>query len=320
MEIERMSTDNLASPPPTCQDPDDLIPDYLPGGGISLLAGAANIGKTALLAGLIRDLLAGRPIFGRTPRQVPIGYINADRGWKRGAGMWLQRAGVVVPTYSMADDRTFSAKRLRRKWERVDLLISFIDSLKLHADSLIIVDPLALFFGGNLLDYDSCMVACHEIRQAIRDRGCTLLGTAHAPKLKVDKKDRYARSTDQVLGSSAQIGYTDAVLYLASPEEIGKPYYELTWHPHGATREVYRLERNETGLFIPYSGVDEANKRRVLSCLPEDRSPLTLTEIVEQAEQFPLSKSTVQRVLHELIDEGLVEKAGYGKYRKIPVV
>src|SRR5262245_4070699 len=120
-----------------CQVPADLVTDYLPGGGITLLAGAPNLGKTALLSGLLRELQKGRPVYGHPSRVVPIGYVNADRGWDKGAGMWLGRASVdALPFYSMADDPDFSPKRLRRKFERVDVLASFIDRLKLPPDSL----------------------------------------------------------------------------------------------------------------------------------------------------------------------------------------
>ena len=44
-------------------------------------------------------------------------------------------------------------------------------------------------FGGNLLDYDTCAVACHEIRGILRTRGLTLVATAHASKLKADPKE-----------------------------------------------------------------------------------------------------------------------------------
>lgn len=316
-------SDKLAKLVPPCQGldtaPQDILEYFLPGGGISILAGAPNLGKTALLATILRDLQAGRPVFGRTPRRVDIGYVNTDRTWAKGAGLWLARVGIEIPYYSLADDRAFSPKRLRRKFERVDVLISFIDSLGLKRDSLVVVDPMSLFLGGNLLDYDSCACAALEIRAYLREKTYTLLGTAHSGKLKADKGERYVRTSDQILGSTAIPGFTDAVLHLASPEELGKSYYQLTWHPHGAKAEVYRLERDEQGLFLPYSGVDEVNKRRVLSCLPVQPDALSLADLVEQAQQFPLSQRTVQRVLEALIDDGLVEKAGYGKYRKILV-
>lgn len=304
-----------------CQGPvEDIIPSYLPGGGISLLAGAANLGKTALIAGLLHALQTTRLIFGHPARPVPIGYINADRGWDKGAGLWLDRAGVApIPYYSLSDDTEFHPKRLRRKFERVDVLASFIDRLGLPPDSLVIVDPVSLFFGGNLLDYDACMVACHEIRAYLRTKRYTLLGTAHSGKLKADKRDRYVRTGDQILGSSAQQGYSDAILHLAGPEELDASYYQLTWHPHGAKAETHLLERNEQGLFIPFSGVDLANQSRVLALFPEPPATITLAALCEYADALPLSRATVKRVIDALLRKGVVDRPSRGQYARVSV-
>ena len=311
---------NLANSVPQCQVPDDLIPHFLPGGGISLLAGAPSVGKTAWVASLLFALRHAMPVFGHPTRIVSIGYVNVDRGWEKGAGLWLRRAGVIVPHYSLNDDPNFDPKLLRRKIDRIDLLAQLIDRLNLPTDSLVVVDPVTLFLGGNLLDYDACACACLGIRAYLRLRRLTLLALVHAGKLKADKSDRYVRATDRVLGSTAITGFSDAVLYLASPEEVGKPYYELTWQPHGAKAETHKLERDAHGLFVPYSGVDNEKKARVLSCLPDNGEPTTLRAIVEAAEQFNLSQSTVQRTLNELLDDGRIDKPSHNKYRKIPLV
>ena len=78
------------------------------------------MGKTALLASLARAFRDNRPIFGHQPAPLPaVGVINADRGWARGAGVWFTRAGFAdVRYYSMADDPTFDARTLRRRFER----------------------------------------------------------------------------------------------------------------------------------------------------------------------------------------------------------
>jgi hypothetical protein len=315
---------SIQKPSPICQAPvelivpDDLIPEYLPGGGISILAGAPNLGKTAFLAGLLRDLQLGRPIFGRQPRRVPMGFVNADRGWKRGAGMWLKRAGVQpLPIYSLSDDPDHKPKTMRRKFDRVDMLLGFIDRLKLPPDSLIIVDPVSPFLGGNLLDYDTCMVACGELRAYLRDRQYTLLGTAHSGKLKADKRERYVRTSDQILGSTAIAGFTDAVLHLASPEELGKGYYALAWHPHGAKPETYLMDRDEQGLFVPWTGADVETLARVVSLFPDDGTTLAFGQLVERAEALPLSRRTVKNALDKLIEQGRVERVGHGEYRRV---
>ena len=315
---------SLPKTPTLCQVPSpiatlDVIPYLLPGAGISILAGAPNIGKTALLSTLLRDLRDGRPIFGHQPRALPgIGVINADRGWTMGAGLWLARAGFPdIKHYSLADDPEFNPKRLRKKHERTDLLANFADRLELPPGSVLDVDPVSLFLGGNLLDYDACMVACHEIRAYLRLRQYTMIATAHAAKLKADKRERYMRMQDQVLGSTAITGFTDSALYLASPQETGKEYYLLVWHPHGAKEETFCLDRDEQGLFVPYTGADTATQTRVLALFPEDGAEVALQALVEAAESIPLSRATVKRALEGLIERGRVVHVRHGTYQRV---
>lgn len=305
-----------------CQVPPfpDVIPYYLPFGGISLFAGAPNLGKTALVVGMLRDILAGRPIFGQ-PSNIPpaVGFVNTDRGWDAGAGAWFKRAGIWVPYYSLVDDPSFDPRRLRRRQDRAAILFSFIDALNLPPGSFIVVDPISLFLGGNLLDYDACMVACLEIRAYLRTRQYTMLGTAHSAKLKADKRERYARMQDQILGTTALLGFSDTQMYLAGPHETGKAYHTFLWHPHGAIEEHHFLERDEQGLFMPWTGADSGNQQRVFSLLPEDGAPIAFRVIVELAEAFPLSQRTVQNCLDALIEGGKVEKVKRGYYRRVTI-
>ena len=312
----------LTSP---CQPrPIDPLPLVIPGGGISLLAGAPSIGKTALLATYLRDLYAGVPINGHQPNPVAaIGFINADRGWDTGAGEWFKRAGFTdLRFYSMADDRGFSPRRLRKRHERTLILAEFIDKLSLPPSSLLCVDPIALFLGGNLLDYDACAVACHEIRQVLRDRFLTMWSTAHSSKLKADKKERYVRMQDQILGSTAIFGFTDTQMYLASPAETGKPYYTFLWQSHLAPAETFYLERDEQGLFLPYGGplVDQIiTTPMILELFPDTTTQFTGTALKQRAADFAIPKATLYRFLKELIDSGHVEKVAHNCYRRRPV-
>lgn len=307
-----------ADPAPRIVSPyGDPIPNILPFCGISLLAGAPNVGKTALLAGILKAFRDGTPIFGHQPNPVAdIGFINADRGWERGAGFWLGRVGFPeIKQYTMADDPNFNPKRLRKRHERVDILCSFIDSLKLPAYSLINTDPIALFMGGNLLNYDDCAVACHEIRKYLLERKYTMIATAHSSKIKADKRERYMRLQDQILGSTAIFGFTDTQMYLASPQETGKPYFTFLWHPHAAPVEVFYLQQTAIGLFENYDPTtDKGNQARVLSLFPEDGSVLALSDIVDLAQRFPLSKATVKRMLEGLLEDEKIIRVLHGQY------
>lgn len=303
--------------PSVCQL--DPLPLIIPAGGISLLAGGPNVGKTALLAGIVRNFRDQRPIFGHQPTAISaIGIVSADRSWTRGAGVWFDRAGYPdVTHYSMADDHTFDPRSLRRKFERTARLMEMVDRLKLPANALLLVDPIGLFLGGNLNDYDTCGVACHELRSMLRDRALSMLATAHSAKLKADKRERYLRLQDQILGSTAIFGFSDTQMYLAAPEEISKPYYAFLWHPHEAPCETFPLERDEQGLFVPYSGADQGNCTRVLALMDADGAEISLASLTELAEQIPVSKATVKRVLETLIERERIQKVRHGVYRRV---
>jgi hypothetical protein len=299
--------------------PLDPLPRIIPFGGVSLLAGAAGTGKTALLASFLRSLRDGKVVFGHQPSTIPaVGVVCSDRGWERGAGFWFDRVGFAdIPHYAMVDDPSFDPRSLRRKFDRTARLLDFIDKLKLPRGSVVAVDPIGLFLGGNLNDYDTCAVACLELRAGLRDRGLTLIGTAHSGKMKTDKNARYLRLQDAILGSAALFGFGDTQMYLAAPDELGKPHYAFVLHPHEAAPELFNLERDERGLFVPHTGVDRGSCTRVLALVPEDGAPVTLGELVERAEAIPLTRKTVQRALAQLIEDGLVRKQRHGIYHRV---
>jgi hypothetical protein len=313
--------------PPAADDDhahDDLLPNIIPYRSVSLLSGAAGLGKTALLAGIAKAFRDGTPIFGHQPNPVAeIGIIIADRGWDRGARVWFDRAGFPeIKRYSMPDDLTFDPRCLRKKFERTARLGEFIDKLRMPERSLLFVDPIGLFLGGNLLDYDACAVACHEIRVLLRNRGLTLVATAHSGKLKADKNERYSRLQDQILGSTALLGFSDTQMVLASPEETGQRHYTFMWLSHLAPPETFLLERNSEGIFaladVDGAGVDSSH--RILALFPPDGSETTLGQLTTLAEAIPLTMKTVQRALAQLIAEGRVEKVRRGYYRRADVL
>lgn len=302
----------ICQPAPTL----DPIPGIIPARGITLLTGPPNIGKTALLAGLAQRLRDQLPIFGHQPSPLPgLGIVIADRSWEWGAGAWFERAGFPdIPHYCLSDDPAFDPRLLRKKWERTARWAECIDKLRLPPDSLIITDPMGLFLGGNLNDYDTCAVACHEIRVLLRQRRYSLLASAHTAKLKADPRSRYLRAQDQILGSSALLGFTDTQMYLATPEETGLATYTFAWAPHMRPAESFQLVRTETGLFVPASG--DRTVDRILALVPLDGSAITLGQLVELAQTYPLSDKTVRRGLDQLVADGRVERVGRGQYRR----
>lgn len=298
------------------QFPPDPIPTIIPGASVNLLAGAPGAGKTALSSWIMCQFRDNLPIFGHQPTPIPkLGIICADRSWAQSTSKWFALAGYGdIPHYSLLDDDEFSVRRLRQKQERVTILEACLDKLFLPWGSLVLVDPLALFLGGNLLDYDTCLVACAEIRGACRRRGITIIGTAHASKQRADKNQRYLRLQDRIAGSVALFGYTDTQMYLASPAEIEEEFSVFHWSPHHAVSQDFKLTRADNGLFIPYEGKEGDlvwEARTLLTIIAESPTLTKLTDIVPIAEvQFGWSRSKVYRYVGDLVQAHLLIRVG----------
>lgn len=319
-----MTAANLPHVPTTGQvlPPVDPLPGIISFGSVNLLAGAPGVGKTALTAGLLRQFRDGGEIFGRRVNVPPkIAYVCADRGWHV-AQAWMNRAGFPeIPHYSLTDDDDFDDNKLHNKRARLTILRECLDHLDpLPVGSLVCVDPIALFMGGNLNDYDTCAIFLMGIRKIARKRGITILGLAHSSKQKNDKKEQYKRLQDRILGSAAQHGFGDTQLYLASPDETGTEYYQFMWNPHLEPAECFRLGREaKTGLFIPWDkplAPEErsAEEGKILSAIPDAPEGIGFGELVDRIPDA--SRATIHRYLQQLVKDGIVVHAGYGRYRR----
>lgn len=301
--------------------PPDPIPGILPGGGISLIAGASGIGKTAFLAWWTTRFRDRQPIFGYPTAAVPEQVLlTIDRSWIQSGSKWFEAVGFPeIRCYAPPDDRDYNPSALRRKDRRLALLNSFLDKLApIMPGTIVYVDPLAPFLGGNLNDYDACATACGEIRKVCLDRQITMIGTAHTAKLKADPKDRYARLQDRILGSAALLGYTDTQMYLAGPEETGNGLYAFHWNPHHAPQATFPLDRDpKTGLFVPAGELPRhEDQQKILGFF--EAQPDHRARFVEVLVGVGLSKSTTHRHLQELTRDGLLTVIARGFYEYVP--
>lgn len=325
---------SVSDPADSCQAPSDPIPQVLQNGFICLLASASGTGKTALLAGLLRQLCEGRPIFGHPVNAPPkVAILTVDRAWEGSTGVWFERAGYPeILHYSLQDDDEFPKIKLRNRFGRIQIFKDCLEKLgDLPPGSLVAVDTIAPFLGGNLNDYDACMSACSELREIARKHKFAFWGTTHSSKQKADKRERYLRLQDRISGTMAQFGYTDTQMYLAAPDETNSAFYTFLWHPHLAPAETFRLKRDDQGLFLPIEAEDGvvaavedmdefvANAQdypwlpHFLDLLAGEIKTL---DILQHLPEWKISRATLFRVLNELEKRGVVVQVNRGTWRK----
>lgn len=314
----RASVQSPASSPSLSSPRPDPIEKILLANSVNLLAGAPGVGKTALIAWLLTRFRDTLPIFGYLPCPIPrIAFIGADRSWENSTRFWFEAAGYAdIPHYSLQDDRAFPPVRLRNRAGRIQILEQCLEKVgPLPPGSLVVVDPLSLFLGGNLIDYDTCGVACSQIRRLCQDLQFTLIGTAHSSKQKADRKERYKRLQDNILGSTALFGYTDTQMYLAAPDETGADHYTFLWAPHHKPPEMFPLGRDASGLFVPWEdSTAAALEAGLLALIPLIEEGIGFGDLVLAAEQ--MSRATVHRILQHFLEVGVVERVGHGRYRR----
>ncbi len=317
----------------------------LPGGQVHLFSGASGTGKSALIYQLLAAALNGTDWLGFKLRTTNfVGLITSDR---RGDDHqeWLQLLGIEnkIPTYNLIDDHTLSGTKLRTgflgggaglkgmRTNRFDLFTRSVEQLVAKAglptnvlpwDTLLIVDPLSLFLGSSLNDYNSAFTHMFDLSQWCVVRGATMIGIVHAGKQRGDPKIRYSRPQDRILGSTAQTSCAGTTLHLAPPTETDEGWSEIVWVPHHAAAGVRRLLRDEKGLFVVASDVEATRAEQIslkLLLLFPDLECHRAKDLVREAEmKLGLKRSQTYNYLNLLCNNGMLEVVRRGQYRRRP--
>lgn len=277
------------------------------------------------MSGLVKALQQGHPVFGKTPNKLPwIGVIAADREWAD-ARQWYDVAGVQdLPAYSIVDSsQTIDALRRAKPLDLLDTILTS-DFNDPPPNSLLIIDPISYWTGGDMNRYMQVYMAMIGLNRLCLERQITILGLAHTGKQKGDQKERYSRPQDRINGSSALLGCSGTQMALETPDQTESPQYRFTWVPHHAPAESFWLDRDEeTGLFIP----SEAALSEASTVIPHldalehfpgaDAEPISvklLWRVIEA--KHPMSRATLYRCLKLWCDQGLVEQVRPGSYRR----
>lgn len=308
-----------ASPPTPASAFPDPIPGVLPFGTVTVVAGAAGVGKTAMLADWIQRWRTGRTICGRsTQPPTAFYYLAADRQWASHQ-LWFDAVGYPeIPHYSLADDKDFNHDKLRNANLALDVFVECVNKLDPIPGSHLIVDPVSpLFIKGDPNKARDVAVTLLRFSRLCAERQINITATAHFGKQKADPKDQYSRPQDRIAGSGAFAGFSDTQIYLIDPNPPTQPSHTLGWVPRHSAPAEFRFTRDpQTGLFVPYDVFVEIEKRdAVLSCVPKEP---TATKILVAAIALDagISDAQAERYLASLVKDGRVVKIRRGMYQR----
>lgn len=255
----------------------------------SLLVGPSGCGKTTLTLQMWKHHEKGKPF-----------PVMLDPSIKRAAIVLADRTSSEAETrskylgidsleiYGIVDDTNLDLNVIR---DPLKLWGHILRTLKTDPQ-LIIIDPIALFMEGSLIDYKSVAITLIRFNQYAMKYKTTLLGLHHTAKQRADNK--YARPQDRVSGSGAFPGYSSTQCIMVEGLESGNEYDELIIIPHMTPRENYTLMRKEDGYFI---WVVENAKNKLLQKLASGEKFMRLQDFKNDAAILGMSDTEIKNWL-----------------------
>lgn len=305
----------------------DPLPGLIPFGALVLLVGPPKSGKTALIASWMARWRDGRTICGRPTRSpAGLGIITTDHKWALNQGIWFRKAGFPdIPHVSLRDDPKLNW-RMALKSGAGGLLERSLTTLALPPGSLVVIDVAGVFISNHLNDYNDVLAGMGTLSQILDRFQLTGVGIGHMGKQRADPKERYLRPHERILGSGAQIGFSDTTMYLLGPLDTGQPYHTFGWLPTHAPEGEFKFHQNSvTGLFEPYTGALEDLPRlspellTVVDHLPPPPQTLATRQLVALImAACNVSERTAYDRLEDLVLSGLIVRVRHGSFMRGP--
>jgi len=289
-------------------EPADFIVDRLfRRGAISLIGGPTYVGKTTLLFQIIRDWMAGRPVFGHESHPASCCYMSTIHTAQHAKDV-MNRVGAeveVLSTTSSVSPRTFESICQEAIHAVPKLNVLFLDGIQ----------PICT---KNQNDPSAVADTISEINRALFQYNLTLVASGCSSK----PKDHYASSRDRFAGAYSwlQGSSTFVSIDYVNPDNPSDARRTITIQSKSGLADRLHYKFSTQGILIPVlnGSTDPLLRFEDFDAVLFSNEPgavLTTQDIVDVGEVLGLSRSTVNRRLIDLIDAGLVSKAKWGSYR-----
>lgn len=284
-----------------------LIEGILPAHEVHLFGGSSGSGKTTLLFQILSDWQRGNDVLGHKSFPVPYAYLSLDRS----------RSSVQRTLQRIQLDDQIDRIVTREKFPGViNPKIMFDIGLSAYPDSqAFFVEGYQTLAGDRGNSYAPVAHLLTTSAMICASRKLTLLGVAHASKLKQD--ERWQNSREVILGSVAWSAYSDTIIVLDNNEETKVVTCRIM--PRNAPSEQHEFMFGDRGILQPY--IPRSKKDSIalkIAALPAGR-PLTKGEVTAWGKQMQVSTRTCEAAIKTCLENNLLEVIGTGIYERTSV-
>lgn len=180
--------------------PAELIEDFVPSGGVAVLAGAPGTGKSFVALSWAAAVAEGAQWFGHATRQTRVVYVLGEgfsgfgdriAAWEKVNGRPMSEAVHFVDGVQLGIDLKYP--------EAVDQLIAYVEPVR---PGLIIVDTFSVLAGvSNENDNAEVAAVMKNMNRIVQTTGATVVLVHHVTK-----------TSRTVRGASAFVGNADTVV------------------------------------------------------------------------------------------------------------
>jgi hypothetical protein len=277
----------------------------LPADGLSCLFGLPGTGKSFVALDLAAHIVHGRPWCGRTVRPGPVVFIYAEgkQGLPQRLQAWNATNGGDLDALAglrflpSAQDLTEPA-----------VVASLIERIGEARPALIVVDTLARAMPGrnenDAMEMGLFVGACDRLRT---EYGCNVLAIHHKNR---EGKLRGSSAFDAALDTLIEVERTgdDLALRVTKQKDAGPVRVDLALRPVGDSLVIVPTGPHAQVVVLT------APQRQMLERLAE----ATDTARAALFKDLGGSIRTLVRALDDLVERGLVLKAGRGAYQRAP--
>ncbi len=269
--------------------------DLLDAGGIMLITGLTEVGKSYMIVQLSYDLATGQDFLGFAVKQPwRVALVQAEISHNR----FQRRMRKIGVTYGNHPDGLFVMTDYGlklddpRQWARLD------KELSKHPIDVLILDPMRPFHHGTENSDEHMEAFFGGVRRLQDKHGCATIIAHHLKK----PNEFIEGSLYDIRGSGVITDRPDTILRLTKTENHVTLTFDKVRNGEMEHPLDLQLTVNMDGLFVSANTLTDA-----LVLVPADFTAMS-TVLRSIAQELEISKSSADRVLKRLVDANRVTR------------